>query len=63
MNAVDYGVVPREATLSPRDKAISKQDVDQAIQDTELPKLNTKSQNGLGLPAWAGLAQGLPYAL
>ena len=63
MNAVDYGVVPREAILSPRDKALSKQDVDQAIQDTELPKPNTKSQNGLGLPAWAGLVQGLPYAL
>ena len=63
MNGVGYGVVPREAILSPRDKALSKQDVDQAIQDTGSPKLNTKSQNGLGLPAWAGLAQGLPYAL
>lgn len=70
MNAVDYGVVPREAILSPRDQALLKQDVDQALQDTELQnfdtqssKLNTKSPSGLGLPAWAGLAQGLPYAL
>ena len=63
MNAVEYGIVPKSAIFdAPKDSPLFVSSKEPTSQ--KKPALQYgQTGNGLGLPAWAGLAQGLPYAL
>lgn len=63
MNAVEHGIVPKSAIFdAPKDSPLFVSSKEPTSQ--KKPALQYgQAGNGLGLPAWAGLAQGLPYAL